>query len=281
MFFFISAILYGLKFRCSDEPPICVLPFMKRRILKLGASLWPYLMLLTLLFVIFGIEVSPIEIIANFAFMGYVFKLPGNGHLWFMTILMSCYMMLAFLSKRAVGWCALSGMLIISIIGFIIGEMIGFPLHSLITLALCAILFLNAGSFVVNIRKASPVGISAIVLLINIILLSYYFSGDSISRIIVYPIIISLSISWLVVFIALIPNRRNSVVSFLSSISFELYIVHHTLCQGPFFRVDQLCIPRMFQVLALLVMSIIMANALHLCRTYFYSYLIKVDKLYL
>ena len=36
-----------------------------------------------------------------------------------------------------------------------------------------------------------------------------------------------------------IQDKSNKVVSFLCGISFEIYIVHHTLCAGPFIRITQ------------------------------------------
>ena len=41
----------------------------------------------------------------------------------------------------------------------------------------------------------------------------------------------------LALLVKLMPEKESKVVAWLSGISFELYLVHHTLCAGPFIRI--------------------------------------------
>ena len=64
----------------------------------------------------------------NFVFLGYLGKLPGNGHLWFLTILIVCYAEMLFLLKlKSIGSYVPWLIIVSSVIVLLIGEKMGIP----------------------------------------------------------------------------------------------------------------------------------------------------------
>ena len=99
IFFILSALLYGIKWRKKEFTAFKTDSFLFSRLIKLASALYPYLIVIFFLFYIFDIDFSLKDILMNFAFLGWFDKLPGNGHLWFLTMIFMCYVLFCILSK--------------------------------------------------------------------------------------------------------------------------------------------------------------------------------------
>lgn len=82
---------------------------MQPRLYKLAASLWPMLTIALILFLICNIPFSIEAALMNFCFLGWFAKLPGLGHLWFVTMIIICYILFVGLANfrknfRLIGW---------------------------------------------------------------------------------------------------------------------------------------------------------------------------------
>ena len=63
--------------------------------------------------------------------------------------------------------------------------------------------------------------------------------------------------------IRLAPEKSNVVVGFFSEISFEIYLVHHTLCSGPFIMIPRLPYGHLLNYIILVAISIFLAYLLN------------------
>lgn len=90
MFFVLSAFLFGFKWSSNHKNRFGS-DFIIGRFMKLAASLYPFLFLLIISFIIAKVDFEWFDIIMNYLFLGWFAKLPANGHLWFLTILIICY----------------------------------------------------------------------------------------------------------------------------------------------------------------------------------------------
>lgn len=98
LFFSMSAILFGEKIS-KTKNKIKLIPFMQPRLYKLAASLWPMLIIALILFLICNIPFSIEAALMNFCFLGWFAKLPGLGHLWFVTMIIICYILFVGLAN--------------------------------------------------------------------------------------------------------------------------------------------------------------------------------------
>lgn len=61
-----------------------------------------------------------------------------------------------------------------------------------------------------------------------------------------------------------IPNKSYRIVSFICGISFEIYLVHHTLCAGPFIAITHWPMNHVLNFCLLVVFSVVLAILLKL-----------------
>ena len=269
IFFMLSALLYGN--RCNISKPIRggaqYLDYQKfayHRIIKLGASVWPFLVTLTLLFLVFDIKFSWIDFWLNYAFLGYLGKLPGNGHLWFLTVIMGCYAEYMLFDKLRIRtkwfpWVFLVG----SISVMVVLESVGIPGNAFAILGFFGFLLMKADRFM-RASKELNVWMILIIVVINAVLLWLDINGlFEKSRIIHYLMCDICGFLLLALFIKIMPDRENKAIMFLSGISFEIYIVHHTLCAGPLVRIPQMTECHFLNFIVLLTVTFIMAIVLH------------------
>lgn len=102
IFFAISAILFGLKYEQKGASAFETMPFMKKRLVRLFASLWPFLTVILSIYAYIGVEFSPIKAAMNFMGLCWFAKLPNIGHLWFVTMIVLCYLMYVSVCKTQI-----------------------------------------------------------------------------------------------------------------------------------------------------------------------------------
>lgn len=99
VFICISAFLFGLKWEKSKRDSFSAKMFLLRRFTKIAASLYPYLIILFVLYACFSIPFSVRKLVMNMIFLGWFDKIPANGHLWFITMIVFCYVLVYFFDK--------------------------------------------------------------------------------------------------------------------------------------------------------------------------------------
>ena len=264
VFFLVSAMLYGLKYN-NDNQCVDYKKFIKGRIIRLGAPTWTFLVILIILYLIFKIPFSWFDAGLNFMFLGYLGNLPGNGHLWFLTVLVACYAeMLPLLRMKIKSQNAPWIILVTSVMVLILGERFGIPSIAFLTLGFFGFVFLKSDWFLQK-SKSMKWWMAAAIVTINIACFIFEYNGLFIKSRSAHFLLTGLcGLLLLSLMIRYIPNRSNRMISFICGISFEIYLVHYTLCAGPFIAITHWPMPHIVNFCALVVFSIILATLLRM-----------------
>ncbi len=99
IFFAISAILFGLRYESKGASAFVPKPFLIKRLVRLFASLWPFLIAVLTIYTCIGVEYSPLRAAMNFVGLSWFAKFPNIGHLWFVTMIILCYIMYVVCAK--------------------------------------------------------------------------------------------------------------------------------------------------------------------------------------
>lgn len=235
VFFSLSALLFGEKMLAGG---IKLVPFMKRRILKLVVSLWPMLLVVIALFRIVGIPCSIKSAVMNFCLLGWFDKLPGFGHLWFVTMIVLCYLLFVGLGhvKRPVnGWWPLPAFAVTILCAYVTYQH-GLPGYLFLILFYCGMLFLYGQLLLKWVSSVSKGLLTAIVMGTNgVVLLLFYKGWLHNGNLGMYYVTALCGILLLLllyrIFVSYTPGAS---LLYLSGISYEIYLVHHPFCFGRF-----------------------------------------------
>lgn len=272
VFFMISAFLYGEKYNVklinkSYERGLIQSNhkhFILQRIIRLGSSLWPFLLILTILFLCFEVQFSWNDVLLNFLFLGYLGKLPGNGHLWFLTVMMLCYIEYVLIDKLQICLRNFSLIfLLVTLLLMICLELYDLPGNFIAILGFFFFFVVNISWINQSIKNKTIFYVIAIAF--NVIFL--YLSIDGLfenSRIIHYLLSDICGCLLLLLLLNILPNMSNRIFQYISNISFEIYLVHHTLCSGPFFRISSFTNNHFINYFLLFIISILLAWWLNL-----------------
>lgn len=262
VFLFISAYLLGLKYSMSHKVYGGV--FLKRRIMRLGTSLYPFLLLVIGVCYIKGIPISPLKVAMNFLFLGWVAKLPGNGHLWFVTMIMLTYVSYVFLSRvkeRNKSKLAFGMLLLIPL--SIVVSLLGLPGYCFLMLMSCCLIFFYAEQIRNYLSNLQWEKVLCLYFFANLITL-YCFMKNliEIGHITYYYLTLLTGIASFLLLYKLFYKRIVArFFVFTSSISFELYLVHHPISDYHLFM--PLTNNKTLSVIFIFVVSYVGAYILH------------------
>ena len=266
IFFLLSAMLYCFKYNGENVNPHatdCLL-FAKKRIVKLGSSVWPFLVFVIVLYQIFGFTFSWFNIGLNFLFLSYLAKMPGISHLWFITVLMACYaeFMLLIRFKPRGGW--FSWFFLILMVGIMaLLEYERIPGLALGYMGFFGFVFMN-GRELFEMAKNVKFWQVSLIILFNALCIVLFMNGlFEKSRFISFLLFNICGLSLLVFLLRYVPEICSRGVTFLSGISFEIYIVHFNLCSGPFVRITSWQYGHLLQFGLVVIISIVAAVILH------------------
>lgn len=239
--------------------------FVVGRLLKLGSSVWPFIVCLSALYITSDIKFSWFNVGMNFVFLGYIWKLPGQEHLWFLTVMMACYLEYIFFAKlqiknKSFPWIFLAVMCL----ALVFFEKMGVPGSSLAILGFFGFLLLKADWFT-RIAKSMSMWSCFIVFLFNVVCAWLFVNGlFEYSRIIAYLLSNVCGCLLFALLIRVAPMHKDSIVAWLSGISFEIYLVHHTLCAGPFVKITLWNCNASLRFVILVLVSLLLAQILHM-----------------
>lgn len=211
---------------------------MKRRVIRLIASLWPMLTVVLALFWIFNISFSIKSFVLNYCLMGWFSKLPGFGHLWFVTMIFLCYFMFAALShlRRDVsGWWLLPSFMVSTVCAICI-QHIGLPGYLFLILFYCSTLFLHWEKILKWANETSMVFLVGMTILCSVLTLALFYIGALYSGgLCMYYATSLCGVMLLLCLYRLIQGCHPcNFLIYLSAISYEIYLVHHPFCFGQF-----------------------------------------------
>lgn len=263
-FFLVSAMLYGQKWKDNGGKVFKLSSFIKKRVIRIGIPLWMYLVCILTLFIIFQVGVTIKETIANFIFLGAFQKLEGNGHLWFLTVMVMCYLNYVQLSRAELKNINLILLTILGIFLYFFLESNSMSGNFILILTITSWMFLKTEDIIDLIEKINPWLFVIIVIFVNTGVIWLLENGLFESyRIWIYPLLDICGILLFCFLYKFLPSKGGPLFSFISSISYEIYLVHHTLCAGPITRVTDWSDNRCVQFVLLMIVSISLAYVLH------------------
>lgn len=274
VFFSLSAILLSKKMLIRGG--VKLFPFMKRRILKLIASLWPMLVTIFVLFSIGGIPYSIKQVIMNFCLLGWFSKLPGFGHLWFVTMILFCYFLfvgLSHLKRNVHKWEILISFILTTLCAYITYSQ-ELPGYLFLILFYCGVLFLHRQSILQWALSIPKWQLTTIVLASNgITLLLFYKDWLYNGNLLMYYITALCGIVLLLWLYRIFSNYTpGPILIYLSSISYELYLVHHPFCFGQFSLFQLTGNYWWLGIIFITIVSLVLATALNRLSKFIYPH---------
>lgn len=260
IFIIISGYLYGKK--DIDKP----ISWIVKRIKKIMIPVWIWVMVVNLIYVIKGMTISTTSVIA------YIFDLQGwfgasNGleHLWFLSVIMICYLLTPMLNKLKD-----------------IREKVFFiPIVLFVVSILCSYVDVKVGRYVFEINlyimayyysffeeklKSKKINVVIYIGLIVLSMITRIVLKKYIDGTVLYSNIVVLCTQSIIGFSVFrlirqfkFNNLNVTLVNHLDGISYYMYIVHYIFCVGPIDIIDRWGKLYFIQILATVALSYICA----------------------
>ncbi len=264
VFLTLSAFLLGLSWVKKGRKNYDA-SFLIHRISKLAYAYYPFVVLMFVFLACVGYHTSVKDWIMHLLFLPWFDKLPGFGHLWFVTMIVICYVGVFLISQlpyKIVNKCEWGGVIVAIASQVVLGK-VGLPSYIFLYLALYLLVFLNARkilSFVDRIR-VMPIALIACIVVPVVIYLFYLGLMNEYTS--VWGGLISAFVLFSMLYVMFKEGKERKIINFISSISFEIYLVHHVFCFGRFslFKVVENPI---LGIIAILLLSVLLAYPLHL-----------------
>lgn len=239
IFFLLSAYLLGIKY---GSMPIG-LSFLVKRWKRLSVVYYPFLIIVICSIMLLGGNVTWKNIFTHFTYTNYFLQdtLLGVpfGHLWYISMMMLCYVSLLVLRQKKEflfhGWGVL-GLLVVTF--FVCNLCLKHHIPSRIPIVVTSylIVFKRAKDICSWFSKLKNVQvyIYTFTLLCNVTCLGLFLYWNLNDKLLIRDIIVlTTACSWLLFFMTALRDMKcGKVLAFISTISFELYLVHHPFILG-------------------------------------------------
>lgn len=250
LFLGMSGLLLGLKWKANGGGR---LPnnFLIHRLVKLAKTYYPFLLLM---FVFYGVftdyPLTVKDVVMHIAFLPWFDKLHGFGHLWFMTMIVICYVVVYVISRIscAVGkhephfTCRGGGrfilILCVTVLIFPLHHLMlsyGLPGQLLLYLWFFILCFYHAVDVVTWMKKVNWVNVILASFIIGCSILIFRAGLYASNRLLAewLGVLGAIAVA-MIVLRTCRENYTNKIVSFISGISFEIYLVHHNFAFGKY-----------------------------------------------
>lgn len=281
VFFCISALLFGLSWSKSNKQPFKSIPFLKKRMARLAASYWPWLTVVFVLFYLLEVPFTVKQMIMNYGFMAWFSKLPGVPHFWFVTMITFCYVSFILASKcmnisKLFRGGYLLALVICSVIMEYTMDRMKLPGMMIGVLLIVNFVFCHADKIIDYISK--PLKKSYIIIwfvfsLITIVLL--YGGLFESHRTTAYILMNCCGLLWFVILLRIgLKVRSGKIITLVSAFSYEIYLVHHPFCTGPW-EVYQITNNPLYAFALIVGATLIIAVPLHYLGNWINKQIIK------
>ena len=248
--FTMSMVLLGLKWKGNGEGR---LPnnFLIHRFVKLAKTYYPFLLLM---FIFYGVvtdyPLTAKDFVMHIAFLPWFDKLHGFGHLWFMTMIVICYVGVYIINRISFkirhyephftyrGGGKFIFILCITSLIFPLHHLMlsyGLPGQMLLYLWFFVLCFYHAVDVVTWMQN---VNWKYVIFASFIIGCSFFISHaglyDSNRLLVEWLGVLNAIAVAMIVLKTCQGNRTNQIVSFVSGISLEIYLVHHNFAFGKY-----------------------------------------------
>ena len=271
VFFILSGLLIGLSIRTRKSQGGGELSrsiFLKRRLMRLIPDLWLFLISFLMAAVFFDITCTPKQIVMNYLMLGWFAKLPYCGHLWFVTMILFCYILFAISLNIEKKRIFMAGLLIVCIGGQVIFKIVHLPAY------MSLILFLSETAMIYSTDILKLIGkINAwmiLIIMISVNLGYYYLIENNLLAIGNLSYYYMGGISGITMFIVLWKLFRRIAVgrflTFISALSYQIYLVHHPLCNVN--SVTEIVNSQFIAIISIVAASILLAYILKISKEF-------------
>lgn len=240
VFFILSALLLGFKY---SKTVLTWDNFLKKRITRLIVSYYPFLFILFIgIYFAQGESTSFKIILAHITFVNWFTRSfeYSYGHLWFLSMIMLCYIYILIVSK--INLKSNKNIFVFLIVTLIIlFEYLCFKVNInpriITTLLLFSFFFFKGNIFLNFCKKIKMILYFPIYLTLNIIALYilYIYNGLIDYKLCASILSSVIAFSNVTFFMCVLKDApSNKIVGFFSMISFEIYLVHHPLILGKY-----------------------------------------------
>lgn len=232
LFIGLSGLLLGLGWHNKGR---CVLgfQFLYHRFSKLIKTYYPFLLLM-FLFLKFVAD-YPLQwkdVIMHLLFLPWFDKLPGFGHLWFMTMIAICYVSASLVSRFPsiiMGGVKMAFLLIAVYVAHAFLLVHGLSGQMILYLAFFLLCFYRANYILrwINKQSTKQVIIIGLPVIVAIALLFHLGLYDRYRQIGEWLGTVAATMIAILILKVGHNAKSNATVSFIAGISFEIYLVHH------------------------------------------------------
>lgn len=267
VFLCISALLIGTAWHEKGQKP-CGWAFLQHRLSRLITSYYPFLVCMFLfLSIVVHYPVRIYDIGMHLAFLPWFDKMPGFGHLWFLTMIALCYGMLTLTSRiKHVRWQMEATVLLAIAVAHYVLLQHGLPGQMLSYLAIFLIIHRHAPSimrFAYQTKASLMTGAATTTTIICTVAFNQGLYENA--RFVAEWMGIASAVVILLALIRLLSQvSSHRLVDYTARISFEIYLVHHVMAFGPYATTQWFPHPAM-ALLSLVVATLLLASVLHWC----------------
>ena len=227
VFLTLSAFLMGMSWQKRNNVGYGI-SFVFKRIAKLAYSYYPFIAVMFLFLVCTGYNVTIKDWVMHLLFLPWFDKMPGFGHLWFITMILLCYSGIFLASKLPVRILKETKCGVLLLLGAVASQLLvdrmGLPHYLPVYLLLYLFVFINSEGILlligrVTLRSATVAVVTVVtitLLLYNYMLLNKYAS--------VWFGVFSAAAMLLFLLKVLENSKANAVIGYISSISFEIFL---------------------------------------------------------
>lgn len=273
VFLLLSAYLLGEHHRGK----ILATPwwFLKSRIKRLCPTYYAYL---TVAFTVIGLcglgHLALKQVVGHYLFLNwfipstriYQSPLPQLGHLWFMSCIVWAYLIITLLSlipgfvkRTKVFWSYYT------IVWFVCGSLLcsysRYFIYPSVVLSLFPLVFFKGSIVFPYIRRVPRLFLVVILLLCNLgTIVGFQYGLHENPPLVFWAISIN-SMLWIAAAPVIFNKKRiPKAVAFISTISFEIYLVHHPFCLGHYSLANYM--PTLVAVIMVFIISFVLAYLL-------------------
>ena len=276
VFLGLSALVLGWSW-VDKGKPVYGARFLLHRLSRLAVPYWLFLTIFLLTAYAQGHVFPWKDILMNYAFLGWLAKIPGIGHLWFVTMIVICYVacvVVCHLSVTELGRRLFPWALFLAC-GGLYGMLyrLGLPAYMAVILFYYCLLFAFADRVLAWLHRHGKM-----VFGVGIPLLALLIAGQFLSGLLTSGkenmIVCSCSLCGIAILLLLhTAFARTAVcpraVSSVSGISYEWFLVHHPMIIGPLALTYVL--PRPMAVALYWLLSLCFAFVLHYLSSFVYK----------
>lgn len=273
VFFLLSALLIGISVKKRKCPSggLSKLEFLKRRLTRLIPELWIFLSAYIVIMILAGIPLNYKAVLMNYGLLGWFAKLPYLGHLWFVTMILMCYILFSMLlnvKNRRLATCILIG---VCCVGQLMLISIKMPAYMFVILGSSGltmifsdkvVLLLNTSSVKLSFVVAAALNCLYYILIDKGYLvignLDYYYAG-LLSGISMFVFLYQL--------FKIIPV--GNLLTIISLLSYQIYLVHHPMCNVNY--LNGMVNNTLISIVIIALTSIFAACLLRYCSNYIAS----------